>query len=332
MAELPPLTPSEFLWMVTELQQTNQCMAEKNQRMANQIVELTNARIENNGDRTEQVEDEDHESDPTHASETPLHEEARPENEDNEPNNAVGPFTADIMNFQMPRRFILPMTLTPYDGLGDPKKHIKKFRSIMIVNGASDPVLCLCFPTFLDSPALDWFCSLPADFISRFQELAKLFEDHFAASFIYLHDSDYLNTVKQGQNESLKDYIIRFTKVAITILDLHPEVYLHAIKSELQPEKFQEPITIAKPKTLAKFHEKAKRQMEIEEFCQAQKSEKTHTTKDEDRTRDSKKTVLVYHQTKYKNTKFCVSIFCILFYSIFKNKHNRTVLKYHLAS
>ena len=84
------------------------------------------------------------------------------------------------------------MILTPYDGLGDLKQHIKKFRSIMIVNGASDPILCRCFPSFLDGPALDWFCSLPANSISRFQELAKQFEDHFAASAIYLHDSDYL--------------------------------------------------------------------------------------------------------------------------------------------
>ncbi|XP_025607504.1 acetyl-coenzyme A carboxylase carboxyl transferase subunit beta, chloroplastic [Arachis hypogaea] len=59
--------------------------------------------------------------------------------------------------------------------------------------------------------------------ISHFQELAKIFEDQFAASSIYLHDSNYLNTIKQGQNESLKDYITRFMKVAITIPDLYPK-------------------------------------------------------------------------------------------------------------
>ncbi|XP_072059858.1 uncharacterized protein [Arachis hypogaea] len=162
------------------------------------------------------------------------------------------------MNFQLPRQFTLPTTLTLYDGLGDPKQHVKKFRSIMIVNGASDPILCRCFPSFLDGPALDWFCSLPADSISRFQELARQFEDHFAASAIYLHDSDYLTTIKQGPQESLKDYITRFTKVAMRIPDLHPEVHLHAIKSGLRPGKFQETIAVTKPKTLAEFREKAK--------------------------------------------------------------------------
>ncbi|XP_025625654.1 uncharacterized protein [Arachis hypogaea] len=158
----------------------------------------------------------------------------------------------------------------------------------MIVNGASDPILCRCFPSFLDGPALDWFCSLPADSISRFQELASQFEDHFAASVIYLHDSDYLTTIKQGPQESLKDYITRFTKVAMQIPDLHPEVHLHAIKSGLHPGKFQETIAVAKPKTLAEFREKAKGQIDIEELRQARRADKS-AVKDDEKPRDNKK-------------------------------------------
>ncbi|XP_016185270.1 uncharacterized protein LOC107626890 [Arachis ipaensis] len=142
----------------------------------------------------------------------------------------------------------------------------------MIANDASDPILCHCFPTFLDSPALDWFSSLPAGSISCFQELAKQIKDQFAASSIYLHDSDYLNTIKQGHHKSLKEYVTHFTKVVMSIPNLHPEVHLYAIKSRLRPEKFQQAITVAKPKTLAEFREKSKGQMEIEELRQARKS------------------------------------------------------------
>ncbi|XP_025704106.1 uncharacterized protein [Arachis hypogaea] len=301
MADAPPPTPSELLRMVTELQQANQRMAEanehmrnENQRMQQQIEQLINARIEHGNNHNEQNNDEEHR---THVSETPQDEEGggphesekRAETDKDELDNSTGPFTADIMNFQLPRQFTLPTTLTPYDGLGDPKQHIKKFRSIMIVNGASDPILCRCFPSFLDGPALDWFCSLPADSISRFQELATQFEDHFAASAIYLHDSDYLTTVKQGPQESLKDYITRFTKIAMRIPDLHPEVHLHAIKSGLRPGKFQEAIAVAKPKTLAEFREKAKGQIDIEELRQARKSEKSATAKDDERPRENRK-------------------------------------------
>ncbi|XP_072076625.1 uncharacterized protein [Arachis hypogaea] len=301
MADAPPPTPSELLRMVTELQQANQRMAETNEHMRNenlrmqqQIEQLINARLEHGNDHNERNNDDERR---THVSETPQDNEdgdprdneKRAETDGDELDNSTGPFTADIMNFQLPRQFTLPTTLTPYDGLGDPKQHIKKFRSIMIVNGASDPILCRCFPSFLDGPAPDWFCSLPADSISRFQELAKQFEDHFAASAIYLHDSYYLTTIKQGPQESLKDYITRFTKVAMRIPDLHPEVHLHAIKSGPRLGKFQGTIVVAKPKTLAEFCEKAKGQIDIEELCQARKSERSATTKDDEKPRESRK-------------------------------------------
>ncbi|XP_072071889.1 uncharacterized protein [Arachis hypogaea] len=288
MADVPPPSLSELMRMVAELQQANQRMADENQIMSAQIAELNHARIEHNDAHRQQAEDEEHQSQPTHVSETAQHEEQQPDDEKEESEDLVGPFTEEVMNFELPKRFTLPLTLTPYDGLGDPRKFIKKFRSIMIVNGASDTVLCRCFPNYLDGPALDWLCALPAGSISRFHQLAKLFEEHFAGSAIYLHDSDYLNTIKQGPNESLKDYMTRFTKIAISIPDLHPEVHLHAIKSGLRPGKFQETIAVAKPKTLAEFREKAKGQIDIEELRQARKSDKSHF-REEDKNSTTKK-------------------------------------------
>ncbi|XP_057757888.1 uncharacterized protein LOC130976943 [Arachis stenosperma] len=251
--------------------------------MQEQIAQLVNARLEHNNDHHNREENHERRSMPTHVSETPQREEeeahqteeAQPEAEEEEHDNSAGPFTADIMNFQLPRQFTLPTTLTPYDGLGDPKQHIKKFRSIMIVNGASDPILCRYFPSFLDGPALDWFCSLPADSISRFQELAKQFEDHFAASAIYLHDSDYLTTIKQGPQESLKDYITRDNSCE-------------------QAENF------------AELREKAKGQIDVEELRQARKTEKSAAVKDDDKPRDNKKTfkpVLRYESYTVFNAK-----------------------------
>ncbi|XP_072062245.1 uncharacterized protein [Arachis hypogaea] len=267
MADVPPPIPSELLRMVTELQQANQRMAEKNQRMQNQITQLVQAHLEHNNDDHEQHGNDERQSLPTHVSETPRSnndgnhqsEGVQPDDEEEKLDNSAGPFTADIMNFQLPRQFTLPTTLTPYDGLGDPKQH----------------------------------------------ELAKQFEDHFAASAIYLHDSDYLTTIKQGPQESLKDYITRFTKVAMKIPDLHPEVHLHAIKSGLRPGKFQETIAVTKPKTLAEFRKKAKGQIDIEELCQARKADKL-ATKDDEKPRDNTKSfkpVPRYESYNQFNTK-----------------------------
>ncbi|XP_072087029.1 uncharacterized protein [Arachis hypogaea] len=80
---------------------------------------------------------------------------------------------------------------------------------MMFMNKDSDPILCRTFPTFLDGASLIWFSNLPEGSISNFDELADQFVNHFAASKIYVHNSDYLSTIKQGPNESLKDYMTR---------------------------------------------------------------------------------------------------------------------------
>ncbi|QHO37015.1 uncharacterized protein DS421_4g107990 [Arachis hypogaea] len=180
MADMLSPSLSELMRMVAELQQTNQRMVNENQIMAAQIAELNHAWIEHNNTHRRQAEDEEHQSQPSHVSETARAEELQPEDGKEEADDLVGPFTEEVMNFELPKRFTLPLTLTPYDGLGDPRKFLKKFRSIMIVNGASDTFLYRCFLNYLDGPALDWLCVLPTGSISRFQQLAKLFEEHFA--------------------------------------------------------------------------------------------------------------------------------------------------------
>ncbi|XP_016173922.1 uncharacterized protein LOC107616485 [Arachis ipaensis] len=191
------------------------------------------------------------------------------------------PFSEDIVKFQMPKNFVLPTALKPYEGFGDLRVHIKKFQSMMFFNSASDPIFCRSFPTFLDHAVLFWFSKIPTGSISCFEELARSFIDYFAASKIYVHGSDYLSTIKQGPHKSLKDYMTTFAKATMEIPDLGPEVHLHALKSGLRPGKFQETIAVTKPKTLAEFREKATGQMEIEELREAWQTKKQQPRRDE---------------------------------------------------
>ncbi|XP_020973549.1 uncharacterized protein LOC107646977 isoform X3 [Arachis ipaensis] len=194
------------------------------------------------------------------------------------------PFSEEITNFQMPKHFTLPSSLEPYKGIGDPRAHIKKFQSMMFFNGPNnEPVFCRAFPTYLDGAALLWFSKLPAGSISSFEELAKSFIDYFAAARIYVHGSDYLGTIRQGPQESLKDYLTRFAEATMEIPDLDPAVYLHALKAGLRPGKFRETIAITKPRTLEEFRERAAGQMEIEELREANKTER-RPRREEDRT------------------------------------------------
>ncbi|XP_025630328.1 uncharacterized protein [Arachis hypogaea] len=193
-------------------------------------------------------------------------------------------FSEEITNYQMPKHFTLPSSLELYKGIGDLRAHIKKFQSMMFNGPNNEPVLCRAFPTYLDGTALLWFSKLPEGSISSFEELARSFIDYFAAARIYVHGSDYLGTICQGPQESLKDYLTRFADATMEIPDLDPAVHLHAIKASLKPRKFRETITVTKPKTLEEFRERAAGQMEIEELCEAEKADRRQPKKEESRT------------------------------------------------
>ncbi|XP_020972903.1 uncharacterized protein LOC110269424 [Arachis ipaensis] len=153
----------------------------------------------------------------------------------------------------------------------------------MFFNGPNnEPVLCRAFPTYLDGAALLWFSKLPAGSISSFEELAKSFIDYFAAARIYVHGSDYLGTIRQGPQESLKDYLTRFAEATMEIPDLDPAVHLHALKAGLRLGKFKETIAITKPRTLEEFRERTAGQMEIKELREANKTER-RPRREEDR-------------------------------------------------
>ena len=54
------------------------------------------------------------------------------------------------MSIALPENFQLSTTLKPYNGTRDPQVHVTMFKSMMLVNGASDPFLYRTFPTFLE--------------------------------------------------------------------------------------------------------------------------------------------------------------------------------------
>ncbi|XP_025702531.1 uncharacterized protein [Arachis hypogaea] len=259
----------------TELLVINEALRTKNQRM----TELLRQRQHDHSKEGENKNTENKDNNDEHTSET-KHTIPNPPKTTTK---RTKPFTKEVMSFEMPKNFTLSSTLKPYQGIGDPNVHVAKFHAMMFMNKESDPILCRTFPTFLDGAALSWFSNLPEGSISNFDELVDQFVNHFAASKIYVHNSDYLSTIKQGLNESLKDYMTRFIEATNEIPNLNPEVHLHALKSGLRPEKFQESIVIAKPKALAEFREKTTTQIKIEEFRALRRAEKPTSNREEER-------------------------------------------------
>ena len=77
------------------------------------------------------------------------------------------PFTKRILRETIPRHFKIPQ-VEPYDGTTDPLDHMGSFKAHMMIQGASDALYCLAFPTTLKKAARMWYSGIPLDTIYSF--------------------------------------------------------------------------------------------------------------------------------------------------------------------
>ena len=76
---------------------------------------------------------------------------------------------------------------------------------------------CKAFATSLKGPSLAWFNRLPPSSIPSFRDLSIAFFSHFIGARTYRKPSYHLLTVKQGTQESLKSYVMRFNAESLKV-------------------------------------------------------------------------------------------------------------------
>ncbi|XP_010693798.1 uncharacterized protein LOC104906704 [Beta vulgaris subsp. vulgaris] len=79
-----------------------------------------------------------------------------------------------------------------------------------------------------------WFKSLKPGSISSFSQLSSTFRTHFVSNRRRERTTGELLSVKQGANESLRDYIGRFNVEAVSIPRLQQDVAVLALMTGLK--------------------------------------------------------------------------------------------------
>ena len=143
-------------------------------------------------------------------------------------------FTALI---PLPPKFKMP-SLDSYDGTRDPFDHIATFKTTMHLQGVPNKIMCRAFPTTLKGPARVWFRKMPPNSISSFEELSKLFVNNFIGGQRYKRSSSSLLTIEQGENESLRSFITRFNREALTMDEVDDKLLLAAFHNGVNSDLF----------------------------------------------------------------------------------------------
>jgi len=100
-----------------------------------------------------------------------------------------------------------------FNGEGDPRRHLQGFKDECKLKIRVDPRLqAKFFPHSLQGEAREWFYALPKGSITLFRELSTLFLEQYKHNIkqeIMVLD---LCAMRQGSNEKLDKFLVRFKK------------------------------------------------------------------------------------------------------------------------
>ncbi|XP_070681684.1 uncharacterized protein [Malus domestica] len=124
-------------------------------------------------------------------------------------NISKSPFADEIEQAKPLRKFSMPH-FTSFKGDGDPERHLKHYRSAMVLYWNNDALMCKILATTLQGEAQNWFHTLPARSIQNIDDLSLVFTKEYSSYRSIKKKSDHLFNVKKNPKESLRDYVKRF--------------------------------------------------------------------------------------------------------------------------
>ncbi|XP_030939572.1 uncharacterized protein LOC115964393 [Quercus lobata] len=154
-----------------------------------------------------------------------------------------------------------------------------------------DEILCSSFPTTLKGAAREWFTKLPTSSVDNFEQLSNAFLRHFIGGQCPKRPADHLLTIRQGEKETLRSYVKRFSRETPEVDEADDNVQLTTFKAGLRSRDLVASLVKNPPKMMAEMLLKAQKYMNVEDALTAIKdAEKPGDKgKKEDERRDQKR-------------------------------------------
>ena len=135
--------------------------------------------------------------------------------------------------------------------------HLNTFNTILGLQQPPNEILCRSFPTTLKGAAREWFTKLPKSSVNSYKQLSSAFLCHFNRRQCPKRLADHLLTNKQGEKETLRSYVKRFTQETLEVDDADDKVQLTTFKAGLKSRDFVVLLVKNPPKTMLEMLLKA---------------------------------------------------------------------------
>ncbi|GMN48169.1 hypothetical protein TIFTF001_017340 [Ficus carica] len=153
-----------------------------------------------------------------------------------------------------------------YEGKTDPDNHIEIYIGHMNLYGIPKAIQFRAFRTTLAGAAIRLFKRLPANSISCWNDLSKVFQSQFIGVHELPMPTETPVVMHQDPNESLKDWLHRYTTEVASMEDLtEREVLMGALSSMRHDILFREDLNRKSPYSYQEFLKRTKRFINAEE-------------------------------------------------------------------
>ncbi|XP_022880800.1 uncharacterized protein LOC111398077 [Olea europaea var. sylvestris] len=174
------------------------------------------------------------------------------------------PFAPEIMAVPLPKSFKQPM-IEAYDGVTDPLDHLRTFVDLMRLYAAPDAVMCRSFPPTLRREARDWVATLAPLSIKSLDELSRSFVAYFLSSKRKRKTAIGLMQVVQDKDESLQEYLARFSLATLGIRDLQMFAVVTALMNGTRNRAFKMSLSKNPPESMHDLLKKGDKYVDAEE-------------------------------------------------------------------
>ncbi|XP_073304184.1 uncharacterized protein [Primulina huaijiensis] len=156
-------------------------------------------------------------------------------------------------------------TVKDYDGSTDPEEHLGMFNNAALLHRYSDGVKCRVFLTTPVGSAQRWFDLLPPHSITSFRGFSTVFMNQYATSKKYLKTSLGSFNLKQGDSDSLRDFIRRFNSAALEVPAVSTETLVNAFTQGLRGGRIFNSLVKKPPQSYDELLSRAEKYVNLED-------------------------------------------------------------------
>jgi hypothetical protein len=166
------------------------------------------------------------------------------------------PLAQALWDAQVPASFKIPQ-LPSFDGKTDPLEHLMAVGTQTAIIGAEEHLKCKLLSSTFKDAALRWYMNLPNNSITGYADFHRKFIHQFAGSKHIQVTATNMFRLRQGNSETLREYLARFSEATIKVSNPNQEMFVAAFHNGLKAGHFNESLAQKPAETMQEVMKRA---------------------------------------------------------------------------